>query len=126
MKKKHFTLVFLAFFIAISVNAQTEKFNSEKDKRITKGYTIQLLPAPGNTFGFAISYGSKPVKVQLFNPYMHAQSGFKTKADAYNVAEWMINQAKNGILPGSIPVAVAKQLHIFPTSPETNSSTIKK
>jgi hypothetical protein len=127
MKKKHCTIVIVALLLAIGANAQqAEKFNPEKDKRITKGYTIQLLPAPGSTFGFAISYGKKPVMVQLSNPYMHAPLGYKSKTDAYNVAEWMISEAKNGRLPGSIPPAVAKQLNIAPYMPNTNSSTPKK
>jgi len=127
MKKKHCTIAVAALLLAIGVNAQqTERFNPEKDKRITKGYTIQLLPAPGNTFGFAINYGKKPVMVKFSNPYMHAPLGFKTKTDAYNVAEWMISKAKNGMLPGSIPPAVAKQLNIAPYMSNTNSSTPKK
>jgi len=113
MKPKHFTLLFIFLFTCIIVHAQTaEKFSPQRDQKIMNGYTIHLTPAFGNTFGFAIMKGNKPVWSQPFNPLSAAPTGFKNKEDAYKVAEWIITKGiKNGI-PQKISQYDLKQLNL--------------
>lgn len=114
MKLKHIILFVVVLFTATSVHAQQqERFNPQTDKREMNGYTIRLIPAPGNTFGFSVMQGKRPVWVQLSNPFSHAPTGFKNKEDAYKLAGWIINEkATKGRLPQRIPADVAKQLNL--------------
>jgi len=127
MKPKHFTLIFIFLFTCIIVHAQTaEKFSPQRDQKIMNGYTIHLTPAFGNTFGFAIMKGNKPVWSQPFNPLSAAPTGFKNKEDAYKVAEWIITKGiKNGI-PQKISPSDLKQLNLSTQMPDNSSSLPKK
>src|SRR6476646_6846859 len=123
MKPKHFTLLFIFLFTCIIVHAQTaEKFSPQRDQKIMNGYTIHLTPAFGNTLGFAIMKGNKPVWSQPFNPLSAAPTGFKNKEDAYKVAEWIITKGiKNGI-PQKISPRDLKQLNLSTQMPDNSSS----
>ena len=127
MKPKHFTLIFIFLFTCIIVHAQTaEKFSPQRDQKIMNGYTIHLTPAFGNTLGFAIMKGNKPVWSQPFNPLSAAPTGFKNKEDAYKVAEWIITKGiKNGI-PQKISPRDLKQLNLSTQMPDNSSSLPKK
>ena len=127
MKPKHFTLIFIFLFTCIIVHAQTaEKFSPQRDQKIMNGYTIHLTPAFGNTLGFAIMKGNKPVWSQPFNPLSAAPTGFKNKEDAYKVAEWIITKGiKNGI-PQKISPSDLKQLNLSTQMPDNSSSLPKK
>ncbi len=126
MKPKHFTLIFILLFACSAVAQQGEKFNPQKDQKIMNGYTIHLIPAPANTFGFAIMKGNKPVWSQPFNPLSSAPAGFKNKEDAYKVAEWIITEGiKNGI-PRKISPSDLKQLNVLTRMPDNSSSLPKK
>lgn len=94
---------------------QAEKFDPKNDKKEINGYTVRLVPVPGNTFGFAIVKGNKAVWSQLNNPFTQGQEGFRVKADAYKLAEWIVQQdSRDGKIPAYIPQELAKQLNITP------------
>ena len=120
MKHKHFTLLLAVMLAAGTLHAQqAEKFDPGKDKRAINGYTIHLVPAVGNTFGFTVMKGKLPVTVQLNNPFSPAPAGFKNKEDAYKLAEWVINEAiKNGRPPQKIPADVGRQLNLSAGAPK--------
>jgi len=126
MKPKHFTLILIFLFTCFLVHAQkVEKLNPQKDQKIMNGYTIHLTPAFGNTFGFAIMKGNKPVWSQPFNPLSAAPTGFKSKEDAYKVAELVITKGiKNGIAHKVSPSDL-KQLNLS-TQMQDNSSSLPK
>jgi hypothetical protein len=118
MKYKHTTFLSVLFFsLTVAHAQQTEKFNPEKDKREVNGYTIHLMHMPANTFGFFIMKGKKPVYSQLNDPFSHSPIGFKTKEDAYKLAEWVVGEdSKKGRPPMVIPPSVAKQLNLQGTN----------
>ena len=118
MKYKQATLLCaFVFSIVTAYGQQAEKFNPEKDKREINGYTIRLMPMPANTFGFFIMKGNKPVYSQLSDPFSHRPIGFKSKEDAYKLAEWVTGEdSKNGRPPMKIPLSVAKQLNLQSTN----------
>ncbi len=128
MKYKHTAFLWvLMFSITVAHAQQVEKFNPEKDKREVNGYTIRLAPLPGNTFGFFIMKGNTPVYSQLSDPFSHGPLGFKTKENAYRLAEWVTNEdRKNGRPPGAIPQVVAKQLNLSTGTAIPDSSPLKK
>lgn len=114
MNYKHTGFLLVLIFSIVTAHAQqVEKFNPEKERRDINGYTIRLVPAPVNTFGFFIMKGKKPVYSQLSDPFSNSVLGFKTKETAYKVAEWVVNEDnKNGRPPITIPVSVAKELNL--------------
>ena len=126
MKEKFFAILFPALLFSGLIHAQQTEGFGQKNKKEIAGYTIHLVPLASNTFGFTIQNGKKPIWVQLKNPFIHSREGFKTKSDAYKVAEWVINEDKNGRPPRNMPVAVAKQLNITSAMPNINASPIKK
>jgi len=106
-------LLVLIFSITVAHAQQVEKFNPEKDKREINGYTVRLMPMPANTFGFFIMKGNKPVYSQFSNPFSNRPVGFKSKEDAYKLAEWVAGEdSKNGRPPVAIPPTVLKQLNL--------------
>src|SRR5690349_14681619 len=93
-------LLVLIFSITVAHAQQVEKFNPEKDKREINGYTVRLMPMPANTFGFFIMKGNKPVYSQFSTPFSNRPVGFKSKEDAYKLAEWVAGEdSKNGRPP---------------------------
>lgn len=112
--RKVFPFVALLFFITQESKAQQlEKFDPKNDKKEINGYTIRLVPVPGNTFGFSIVKGNKAVWSQLNNPFIQGQDGFKIKADAYKLAEWIVQQdSRDSRIPAYIPRELSKQLNI--------------
>ena len=116
MKQKKTTMLLGLLLMAITVSAQqTERFDGAKDKKEINGYTVYLVPAFGNTFGFGIIKGKRSIAVQLNNPFSPALAGFKTKEDAFKLAEWVVNEdIKNGRPPQHFSQEVAKQLNLSP------------
>lgn len=110
-------LLVVLLFTANAVNAQqSEKFDPAKDKEDFHGYVIHLVPVPGGTFGFTILKEKKAVWTQLGNPFLHGQTGFTRKQDAYRLAEWVAGEnEKNDHAPILIKPALAKQLNIADT-----------
>ena len=114
--KTFFILLYFASFLLVKTHAQqTDRFNPAKNKREVNGYTIQLLPLPGNTFGFTVLKNNRPVYVQITNPFSNEITGLNNKEDAYTLAGWVVEEdKKNGKPPHNISPAVAKQLHLQP------------
>lgn len=114
MKQKKTTMLLAILLMAITVSAQqTERFDGTKDKKEINGYTVYLVPAIGNTFGFGIIKGNRSVAMQLNNPFSPAPAGFKTKEDAFKLAEWVVNEyIKNGRPPQHFSQELAKQLNL--------------
>jgi hypothetical protein len=112
--RKTFTGFLFILLIVTTINAQqSEKFDPAKDKEAFQGYSIHLMPVPGNTFGFIIIKDKRAIWSQINNPFTHGQEGFLHKQDAYKVAEWIVNESiKNGKVPRQIPPALAKQLNL--------------
>ena len=123
MTKKSFAMLFSAMLFSITIHAQQNDGFDKKNKMEINGYTIHLVPLPSNTFGFTVQNGKKPVWVQLKNPFNYSHQGFKNKTDAFKVAEWVMNEDKNGRPPRNIPLSVAKQLNITSGLPNNNLST---
>jgi len=81
---------------------------------------------PANTFGFFIMKGNKPVYSQLSDPFSHKPTGFKTREDAYKLAEWVVAEdSKKGRPPMLISPAVAKQLNLAGAAFNNNPSSLK-
>lgn len=116
MKQQPVTLLLTVMLITGITDAQqTERFDPQKDKRELSGYTIQLIPLPGHTFGFHVMKDGKPVYVQFSDPFSLVRVGFKNKDDAFNLAGWVVEESKkNGRPPVGIPADVGRQLHLLP------------
>lgn len=114
MKSKSILFALLLTVSAHAVFAQNaNRFNPEKEKKVINGYTIRLVPLPGNTFGFNIMKGNKPVYLQLSNPLSGVFVGYKNKDDAFKLAEWVINEdAKNMKRPVRVTPDVANKLNL--------------
>ena len=78
-------------------------------------YTVRLLPAPANTFGFDILKGDKLIIHQQFSPFHGSKKmqGLK-KDDVLKVAKHLVAQSKKtGSIPGPVlPDKVAQELNI--------------
>lgn len=95
-----------------------EPVNPLKDKQEYEGYTIRLLPAipvtgGGGSYGFEILKNNRPV-VHLDQPRMPVlPKGIQTKADAYKIAQWMIQQYNKTMhWPNVVPPHLAHELKI--------------
>ena len=115
MKYKYYVLFLLLSLCCAKLKAQqSETLDPLKDKKEIDNYTIHLIPGFGKTFGFCITKEKRPIWSQISNPFEHPPLGFKTKTDAYKVAEWIINEdIKNGKLPTSVPPEVGVQLSLL-------------
>jgi hypothetical protein len=95
MKKMNIAIGFLLFTMT-ALAQRGEPVNPQKDKREFKGYTIRLLPAMGGTYGYDIIKGKQRVVHQSYNPFTNSPMGLRKKEDAYKVAQWQIQQLKEG------------------------------
>ena len=91
-------ILFLLLFLFPGANLvfaqqnQTKPFEEIKDGE----YTIRILPAPGNTFGYDILKGEQVILHQQFNPFAKGRSmgGLKNKADVIVLAKWLVKESK--------------------------------
>jgi hypothetical protein len=94
MKKINVAVCLL--FIYISVSAQKhEPVQPKKDRREFQGYTIRLFPATEGTYGYVILKDKELMVHQSRNPFTSSTGGLKSKENAFNVAQWQIEQLKN-------------------------------
>lgn len=94
MKKMRGAL--LVFVLAsLSVQAQKhERFAFRKEQKEFSGYTIRLLPAMANTYGYDIVKGNQILLHQNRNPFTGSVMGLTQKEDVYKVAQWQIENIK--------------------------------
>jgi hypothetical protein len=95
MKKMNIAIGLLLFSMT-ALAQRGEPVNLQNDKREFKGYTIRLLPAMGGTYGYDIVKGKQRVVHQSYNPFTSSPMGLRKKEDAYKVAQWQIQQLKEG------------------------------
>ncbi len=117
MKKVHL-FILLLFFSCLAIQAQRpEPVNPQKDKKQVQGLTVQLRPAPGNTYLFSmLKEDGTPIPYPPFNPVTRRPDGFQTKEDAYKIAGWLIKEyKKTGRVPRRIPLPVAEALNVTVT-----------
>lgn len=120
MRKIH--LLFLAILVTTIANAQNalppnprnyEPVNPKTDQQQVAGYTVRLRPGINLTYAFDILQNDKPLHEATPNLLTRGPEGYRTKADAYAVAKWVIAEyRKNGHIPLDLPPHIAAQLNI--------------
>lgn len=109
----------LLLLLSLIVNAQKfEPVNSKKDKLEYKGYTIALLSAKGNSYGYTVAKDSVVIISQLRNPFTMGPIGLLKKEDVFKVVKWQIEnkpadkKSETSFFYRRIPFEVSKELEI--------------
>ena len=111
-------ILFLLLFLFSGANLVfAQQSHSTPFEEIKEGeYTIRILPAPGNTFGYDILKGEQVILHQQFNPFAkgRSMSGLKNKADVIVLVKWLVTESKRtGKHPPSmLPDKIAQDLKI--------------
>ena len=79
-----FLSFFLYFIFFLCINAGAQKASPAKIKNAT--YSIKIIPAAENTYGYIISKSDAVIIHQPTIPGMPGLKGFRLKADAKKVA----------------------------------------
>lgn len=116
MQKVYLLLVACIACSLVSL-AQQKKLSSPEEIRDGE-YTIRILPAPGNTYGYDILKGNKVIVHQLFTPYSQGKrmEGLKTKEEVLKVTSYILKEARRTGRPVSpiLSNKVALALQITP------------
>ena len=113
---KKICCLFIVFLLALSAlfSQQTKSLPFEEIK--DGEYTIRILPAPGNTYGYDILKGEQVILHQQFNPFARGRAidGLKNKAEVILLAKWLVKESKRtGKFPPSmLPDKIAQDLNI--------------
>ncbi|MEO7049864.1 MAG: DUF4907 domain-containing protein, partial [Ferruginibacter sp.] len=91
-----FLSCFLYFIFFIVINAGAQKSFSVKIKN--PNYSIKIIPAASNTFGYTISKDNGIMIRQPTIPGMPGLVGFRLKADAQKVAALVISKLSRGMM----------------------------
>ena len=88
--------LFIVFFFAQSALFAQQTKSSPFEEIKDGEYTIRILPAPGNTFGYDILKGEQVILHQQFNPFAKGRSmtGLKNKADVIILTKWLVTESK--------------------------------
>jgi hypothetical protein len=73
---------------------KNESASLRNQKKEIDGYTIQIKPAPLETFLFDILKDGRPVYTLMNNPFTMKPEGFEKRNDAFNIGEWLIREFK--------------------------------
>lgn len=88
--------VWLLFASTFQLTAQNNRpINPTKDKIEFQGYTVNLLPAMGGTYGYDILKDRALILHQPYNPFTMAPVGLRQKEDVYKIAKWQITHMNN-------------------------------
>jgi len=107
--KKFLLLAFLSVSGLSCLFAQepSEPLDPQKDKIVSEGYLIKLIPADAGGYGYDIFKQNMLVVHQSLNPFTMTPRGLETKEDAYKTAKWQVMQLKkenSDLLPRTSPV----------------------
>ncbi|CAN5136279.1 hypothetical protein BH11BAC5_BH11BAC5_45420 [soil metagenome] len=112
MKKLFLVFTFLSFFYIANAQ-QRERVDTRKDRMMLDQYTIILRNAVDFTYGYEIRKGKQLIIEQKDNPIIPMTKGLLTKADAFNLAEWVISKIKEtGELPKNYPPSLFEELRL--------------
>jgi hypothetical protein len=122
--KKNLSLLLAFLAIAFFANAQKQQpFNPNnydpidpgKDQKVVQGYIVRLRPGINLTYLFDILQNGKLVHEASPNILNTTIEGYDSKEQAYDVAEWVIDEYKKaGRIPSTIPPHIATQLKLKP------------
>lgn len=127
-RKKHIIIVILLLVVLLfAVNtylkhnrvvpdSQTESIDNDSDG--TKSYegvefTVEIIPAPNNTYGYNIIMGGRTLIHQPNAPALPGVEGFQTKEDAQKVAEFVIDKIRRDDFPPSVSVRELDSLGVL-------------
>jgi hypothetical protein len=108
---------FIMLCVVLTSTVLGQQRNLTRFDEIQEGeYTIRILPAPGNTYGYDILKGNKVVVHQLFNHFPKGKrtEGLKTRADVIKVTRYMLQEARKSGRPISpmLPDKIVHDLYI--------------
>ena len=105
-----FFILLLLSALFFGTNTKAQKPGTSKIRQFT--YTIKIIPAAGNSYGYEISKDNSIIIRQPNIPGMPGNKGFKLKADAQKVASLTISKLSHGIMPPTIEKKEMDALHI--------------
>jgi hypothetical protein len=96
-----------AYFISLLLSALFISTNTRAQKAVPSKikyseYSIKIISAPGNSYGYEISKDNSIIIRQPNIPGMPGNKGFKLKADAQKVASLAVSKLTHGIMPPTI------------------------
>lgn len=100
-------LFYFIFFLAMNAEAQT---SPSKIRNVV--YSIKIIPAAENTYGYTILNDNVVIIRQTNIPGMPGLKGFRLKADAQKVAALAVSKISRGIMPPTIEKTEMDKLHI--------------
>ena len=107
---------FLTMLLCSSIFGQQPnifKVPTPSDQKIINGYTVRIIIAMPNGYGFDIMQNNKPLVHQVQNPIPFAPKGIQEKEDAFKIAEWLIKDyQEHSHWRNTIPPHVARELKI--------------
>ena len=103
-------ILLLLSALFISTNARAQKSVHSKIKQSV--YSIKIIPAAGNSYGYEISKDNRVMIHQPNIPGMPGNKGFKLKADAQKVASLAVSKLSSGVMPPTIEKKEMDKLHI--------------
>ena len=101
-------LLFASFIISTNTSAQ----KTMPSKIRSKEYSIKIIPAAGNSYGYEIYKDNTLIIRQPNIPGMPGNKGFKLKSDAQKVASLAINKLSRGMMPPTIEKKEMDKLNI--------------
>ena len=105
-----FLMAMLFLLFKINTRAQ-HTFPSAEEIKNSK-LTYRIIDGPQHTFGYDILRNDTLFIRQSVKPAMQGNTGFKSKKDASDVAEYVISKMYKGEVPPSISLEEMKKLNI--------------
>jgi hypothetical protein len=97
-------ILFIFLTSAININELDDKHYGENNPYRDADLSVQITPAPTNTFGYDILMNGSILIHQPHIPALPGNEGFKKKEDAQKVAEFLIHKIRQNIFPPSASV----------------------
>jgi len=88
----------------VSSDTGIEDIYEEKETVLETQLSIEIIPAPNDTYGYDIKRNGDVLIHQPNIPALPGNEGFKSAQDAEKVAELVVVKINNGIFPPGISV----------------------
>jgi hypothetical protein len=99
-----FFRLFISTDEAVGKQELIEEPKQQKNPYANADITIQIIPAPRNTFGYDILLDGKPLVHQPNIPALPGHEGFSTKEKARTVAEFVVEKIRKNEMPPTVTI----------------------
>jgi hypothetical protein len=91
---------------------ETEELQTEYNPYEQADLTVEIIPAPNDTYGYNIKMNGRTLIYQPSVPALPGVEGFKTEEDAMRVGEFIMDKLRKNIFPPSVSVFELDSLEV--------------